>query len=103
MQEQLQISPSVNAHRDALGNQGLVVMLALVGSKRMEVASLRTRTRLTPSAFGSLLDWLREGYLVDVVATLDGERIRETVELTDRGEATLLELLEMTCELPELR
>jgi hypothetical protein len=68
----------------------------------MDVETLRTRVKLTPLAFGSLLEWLQREYLVDVVSTLDGESVEEKVELTDRGESVLVSMLEQTCELPEL-
>ena len=85
-----------------MSGQSLVALLALVGAKRMEVEALRARIKLTPFAFGNLLGWLQREYLVDVVATLDGERVEEKVELTDKGESVLVSMLEQTCELPEL-
>jgi len=85
-----------------LSGQSLVALLALVGTKRMEVEALRTRIKLTPFAFSNLLGWLQREYLVDVVSTLDGEHVEENVELTDKGESVLVSMLEQTCELPEL-
>ena len=83
--------------------QGLVALLALVGSRSMNVEAFRTRTKLTPAAFRSLLGWLQREYLVDVVSNLSGRLIEEKVELTEKGEAVLLGMLEKACELPELR
>jgi len=88
---------------DILPNQSLVALLALVGTKRMDVEALRNRTRLADGAFRMLLSWLQREYLVDVVSTLEGDQIQERVELTERGESILLRSLERTCELPELR
>jgi DNA-binding MarR family transcriptional regulator len=88
---------------DILSRQGLAALLALVGTRRMDVEDLRGRTRLTPSAFGNLLGWLQREYLVDVVTHLEGDRVVEKVELTERGEAALVNTLEKTCELPEFR
>lgn len=85
-----------------LSDQSLAALLALVGSRRMSVEALRGRMKLKPYAFGSLLRWLQREYLVDVVSTLQGDRVEEKVELTDRGEAVLVGMLEKTCELPEL-
>ncbi len=85
-----------------LSGQSLVALLALVGTKRMDLETLRGRTRLSSPAFGQLLGWLQREYLVDVVSTLDGRRLDEGVELTERGESVLLSMLEQTCELPEL-
>ena len=85
-----------------LSGQSLVALLALVGTKRMDVESLRERTRLTPFAFGNLLRWLQREYLVDLVSNLEGSDVEEKVELTEKGEAVLVSMLEETCELPEL-
>ncbi len=89
--------------QDIVSGQSLVALLALVGTRRMDVDALRAKTRLAPIAFGSLLGWLQREYLVDIVSTLAGGRKEEKVALTDRGEAVLVGLLERTCELPELR
>ena len=85
-----------------LSGQSLVTLLALVGARRLNVEALRERTKLNPSAFGSLLGWLQREYLVDVVSALDGDHVEEKVELTEQGEAVLVSMLEKTCELPEL-
>ena len=88
---------------DVLTGQSLVALLALVGTKRMDVQALRGRTKLTPSAFGNLLGWMQREYLVDVISNLKGDEVEEKVRLTEKGEAVLVSLLEKTCELPELR
>ena len=69
----------------------------------MDVEALRERTKLSHFAFQNLLGWLLREYLVDVITSLEGERVKENVELTDKGEAALVSMLESTCELPELR
>ena len=86
-----------------MSGQSLVTLLALVGTKRMDVEALRERSRLNPFAFENLLGWLQREYLVDVITSLEGEQVKENVALTDRGEAALISMLESTCELPELR
>jgi hypothetical protein len=86
---------------DMLPGQSLAALLALVGTKRMDIEALRSRTRLAPLAFASLLKWLQQEYLVDIVSSLNGDHIGEKVELTDRGEAVLVSMLERTSELPE--
>lgn len=88
---------------DILPGQSLVALLALVGTRRMGVKALQIRTKLTPSAFGDLLGWLQREYLVDVVSTLEEDRVEERAGLTEKGEAVLVSMLEKTCELPELR
>lgn len=82
--------------------QSIAVLLALVGSKQLDVDALRKRMKLNTSGFGSLMDWLQREYLVDVVCALDGGRVKETVQLTELGESVLVGLLEQMCELPEL-
>jgi DNA-binding MarR family transcriptional regulator len=102
MQEATTISP-FDSPWDMLSGQSLVALLALVGTRRMDVGALRRRTKLTQHAFGNLLSWLQREYLVDVVSNLNGDAVEEKVELTEKGEAVLVSMLEKTCELPEFR
>jgi len=102
MQETTKIDP-YDASEGIVSGQSLVTLLALAGTRRMDPEALRARTSLAPSAFRSFLVWLQREYLVDVVSSLDGERISEKVELTEKGEELLVRMLETTCELPELR
>jgi len=103
MQEATTVSPRDTVPRDVLSGQSLVTLLALVGTKRMDVGALRERTKLTPLAFENLLGWLQREYLVDVITSLEGDQVNERVTLTEKGEAALVSMLESTCELPELR
>ena len=103
MQEQTRIGPVDGTPWDVLPGQSLAAMLALVGSKKMELEALRARTRLAPFAFVNLLNWLQRESLVDVITSLDGDALEEKVRLTERGQSLLVSLLERTCELPELR
>lgn len=102
MQETSAVGPVGSVPWDLVSGQSLVTLLALVGSKKMGIEALRERTKLTPVAFERLLHWLQRGYLVDVVSSLREGRIEERVELTEKGESVLVEMLEKTCELPEL-
>ena len=65
--------------------------------------ALREKSKLTPAAFASLLSWLQREYLIDVVSSLKGDLKEELVELTEKGEAVLVSMLERACELPEFR
>jgi hypothetical protein len=103
MQEATTIGPRNAVPWDVMSGQSLVTLLALVGTKRMDVEALQERTKLTPFAFENLLGWLQREYLVDVVTSLEGSKVKENVALTDKGEAVLVSMLESTCELPELR
>ena len=102
MQETTTIGP-YDSQRDMLSGQSLFALLALVGTKRMDMESLRERTKLPPFAFGTLLRWLQRECLVDVVSNLRGDEVEERVELTEKGEAALVSMLENTFELPEFR
>jgi len=84
-------------------NTSLTALLALAGSRRLDVAELQTRMKLTAEGCEELLSWLQREYLVDVVSSLQGNEVNETIQLTDKGERVLIGLLERTCELPELR
>jgi len=103
MQRTNTYGPNGTVPRDNPTVQSLLAMLALAGTKRMDVESLRGRTRLTPRSFESLLEWLQREYLVDVFSSLEGDKVEEKVGLTEKGEEVLLSLLENTCELPDLR
>lgn len=103
MQETHTVGLGSSLRGDLQSGQRLVALLALVGSKRLDVDALRERTKLTPAAFRNLLSWLQKEYLVDVVSNLSGDQIQEKVELTEKGEEVLIGLLEKTFELPELR
>jgi hypothetical protein len=101
MQETSADIPAEKIPRGYLSGQGLVTLLALVGAKRIDVEALRERTKLKSVAFGDLLSWLQQEYLVDVVARQAGDRLEEKVELTEWGRQVLFSTLERTCELPE--
>ncbi len=101
MREPSTIGPLHDGPRAILSGQSLVTLLALVGARRMGVEALRGRVSLNPHAFGNLIGWLQREYLVDIVSTLDGNRVEEEVELTEKGEAVLVNILEKTCKLPE--
>jgi len=103
MQEATTVGPRNGVPGDVPSGQSLVTLLALVGTKRMDVKTLRERTKLTPFAFENLLGWLQREYLVDVITSLVGDQVKESVTLTERGEVALVSMLESTCELPELR
>ena len=103
MQEATTVGPRNSVPRDVLSGQSIVTLLALLGTKRMDVETLRVRTRLAPLAFENLLSWLQREYLVDVITSLDGDQVKESVALTEKGEGVLVSILESTCELPELR
>ena len=103
MQKATTVGPRNAVPGDVLSGQSLVTLLALVVTKRMEVEALRDRTKLTPITFENLLGRLQQEYLVDVVTNLQGDQVKESVMLTEKGEAILVSMLESTCELPEPR
>jgi len=103
MQEATTVGPRNAGPGELLSGQSLVTLLALVGTRRMDVEALRERTKLAPLAFENLLGWLQREYLVDVITSLEEEVVRESVVLTEKGEAALVSILESICELPELR
>jgi hypothetical protein len=103
MQETTTVSPADSVQRDIPSAQSLVALLALVGTRQMDVEALRERTKLTQFDFGNLLGWLQREYFVDIISNLEGDQVKETAQLTERGEAALVSMLEKTCELPELR
>ncbi len=103
MQEPMKMGPVYDGPRAMQSEQSLVVLLALVGTNRMNVEALREKIGLDPGTFRDLLGWFQREYLVDIVSALDGAKIVEKAELTEKGEAVLVNVLEQTCELPEFR
>jgi DNA-binding MarR family transcriptional regulator len=104
MQETRTIDPITEAGGVVpLTSQSLTALLALAGPKQLDVSSLTARMKLDAKEFEALLSWLQREYLVDLVSSLEGQRVRTHVVLTDRGERLLVNLLEQICELPELR
>ncbi len=103
MQETTEIDARNISSQRIQSGHSLVTLLALVGTRRMDVETLRERIKLSPLAFRDFLNWLQQEYLVDVISSLDGERVSEQVELTEKCEEFLVRVLENTCELPELR
>jgi hypothetical protein len=104
IQETQTMGPFGRASKGTLATaESLTALLALAGSRRVEVDELQARMKLTPEGCEELLSWLQREYLVDVVSGLDGNKVTEIVRLTDKGERVLLGLLERTCELPEIR
>lgn len=81
--------------------RGFRVMLALVSSDGTEAQELRKRLGISDSEYRKLLDGLQQQYLVDVVSQLKGERVRETLSLTESGRSVLTGMMERMCELPE--
>lgn len=102
MQETTTIGPLTSGPGGILPGQSFAALLALVGTRKMDVETLRKRIGLAPFAFGGLLSWLQREYLVNVVPSPEGDELAEKVELTEKGESALISLLETMCELPEL-
>jgi len=93
-----------SATRDSyptLPRGGLKLLLALVSSERTDVEALKRKLRVADQEYESLLNELQHQYLVDVVSGLEGNRIHESLRLTEHGEAVLTRVMEITCELPE--
>jgi DNA-binding transcriptional ArsR family regulator len=77
-------------------------LFLLSGSKGVSPGVLRNQLGLSEDDFGALLDRLQRTYLVDVVSELRGESVVEYFRLTDEEKATLQQMMERMCELPEL-
>lgn len=77
------------------------VLFALAGPESMDFMALGNRLGLPEGELRRIVDDLQREYLVDVVSRLDGESVKETLDLTEEGEAFLLRSLEQVYELPE--
>lgn len=92
---------SIRGPCPTLPEGGLKLLLALVSTEGAERESLKRKLKVTDSEYDSALSALQREYLVDVVSGLDGNRIRETLRLTDYGQSVLTRIMESTFELPE--
>jgi DNA-binding MarR family transcriptional regulator len=93
--------PATSESYPALPRGGLKLLLALVYSDGIEAESLKRKLKVADPEYTSLLSVLQRAYLVDVVSALVGDRVHETLRLTEHGESVLTRMMEATCELPE--
>jgi predicted ArsR family transcriptional regulator len=101
MQELETISVPKVSSRGTVTGRSFAVLFALAGSDSMNAETLGNRLGLSESECRHVIDDLQRRYLVDVVSRLEGETVKETLRLTEEGEALLLRSLEQICELPE--
>jgi predicted ArsR family transcriptional regulator len=101
MQELETISVPKASSRGTVTSRTFAVLFALAGSDSMNVEALGNRLGLTEIECRRVIDDLQRRYLVDVVSRLEGEDVKETLRLTEEGEAFLLRSIEQVCELPE--
>jgi MarR-like DNA-binding transcriptional regulator SgrR of sgrS sRNA len=102
MQELQTLSAPKASPRGTVSGRNFNVLFTLAGSDSMDVKSLGDRLGMTERECRRVVEDLQSRYLLDVVSGLDGEAVRETLRLTEEGEAMLLRALEQMCELPEL-
>ncbi|HYC12136.1 MAG TPA: hypothetical protein VEC02_05690 [Nitrososphaerales archaeon] len=88
--------------RDTVNGPSFHVLFVLAGSDSMDAKSVSNRLGIAEADCRRLVEDLQKRYLVDVVSELEGDRVKETLRLTEDGEAALLGSLERMCELPEL-
>jgi hypothetical protein len=77
------------------------ILFALAGSDSVDMMSLGHRLGINDAECRKTVEDLQNRYLVDLVSRLDGQSVKETLSLTEEGEAVLLRSLERMCELPE--
>ena len=102
MQELETIGAPQASSRGTVAGRSFEVLFALAGSDSMDARTVGGRLGLPEADLRRLIEDLQGRYLVDVISNLEGDTVRETLRLTDDGEAALLESLERMCELPEL-
>jgi len=87
--------------RGTVTGRSFEVLFALASSDSMDAERIWTRLGMAEADCRRLIEDLQGRYLIDVVSRLDGDRVKETLRLTEDGEAVLLGSLEKMCELPE--
>ena len=85
----------------AVAGRSFEALFALAGSDSMDADSLGRRLGLAKGDCERLVAALQRAYLVDAVSLLEGSAVKESLRLTEEGEAALLRSLERMCELPE--
>ena len=83
-------------------NQEFAALFIAAAPGGVDVAEVKRRLKLSESEARGVVDDLQRGYLADVVSSLDGDKVTETLRLTEEGAAILQLELEAICELPEL-
>lgn len=101
MQELQAVSAAEEAFSGTVTGRSFAVLFALAGSDSMDAKTLGKRLGLPEQECVRVVEDLQRRYLVDLVSRLDGEVVKETLRLTEEGEAVLARSLEQTCELPE--
>ncbi|HMD79168.1 MAG TPA: hypothetical protein VKF39_04200 [Nitrososphaerales archaeon] len=87
--------------RGTVTGRSFEVLFALAGSDS-DARSIGNRLGIAEAECLRLVEDLQGRYLVDVVSRLEGDAVKETLKLTEDGEAALFGSLEKMCELPEL-
>jgi len=102
MQEPETIGAPAASSRGTVNGRSFDVLFALAGSDSMDAKSVGLRLGIAEAECRRLIDDLHKRYLIDFVSELQGDRVKESLRLTEDGEAALLGSLEKMCELPEL-
>ncbi len=101
MQELQTIGAPEGSSRGTVTGRSFAVLFKLAGSDSMNTRTLGRSLGLSDLECLQVVEDLQRRYLVDVVSRLDGRTVRETLRLTEDGEAVLARSLEQMCELPE--
>lgn len=101
MQELQTIGATEEAFSGTVSGRSFAVLFKLAGSDSVNVKTLGKRLELSEQECARIVEDLQRRYLVDIVSRLDGKAVRETLRLTEEGEAVLSRSLEQMCELPE--
>jgi len=102
MKQELQtMNAPEGQERGRLTGPSFNALFKLAGSESTSVVTLGNHLGLTEHETRLLVSRLQMRYLVDVVSRLDGKEVKETLRLTEDGEAALVSSLEQMCELPE--
>lgn len=87
--------------RGTVSGRSFGVLFALAGSDSLDSRTLAGRLGISEAECLKLVEDLQRRYLVDVVSRLEGDAVKESLRLTEDGEAALFVSLERMCELPE--
>lgn len=86
------------SHAKKILDNAVLLLLKLYPDKSIEISG---SSGLADQKTRRLLEYLQQEYYIDIVTSLKGARVTESVILTERGKRFLLRTLQSMFELPE--
>jgi DNA-binding MarR family transcriptional regulator len=85
----------------SLTDKEFKVLLALAPRSGLDRSELAGKAGPSSERSEKALDHLHQMHLIDIVSSLDGDFVRESIRISEHGRDVLVAALESMCELPE--